>query len=401
MNTDKRGTNKDIFLGFIILLLLKFFDFIVFSSHFWLYILTFILFIFAIKRYNQKLMFKPYITIYTIGVLLSCISCYYINKQSIFATFVESYPYLGILSYFITSKIKIINLEEVIKKLGILFCISYLIQQIIYPTVLFSGALNEIGLEQSLRIRMAASALSFILFFYGLNHYLINRKPKFLYSTLLGIIPGLLMGFRSQLALLVLFTVIMTYHILKVSRRFVTYSITAIIIAITLYQIPAINERIDAMIERQESDQTFTNEDYIRFIEYEYYTENVFTTNTEKFFGGGTPIFGSKYFQEITDAFDQLLYWNDWGIIGLSWIIGVIPVAILIIIVIVSMLKEIPKQYIYLKYSLLFLLLCSIATSMEIYRNGNLIVVGLVLGLIEKVHLQHINIKHPNNINVK
>lgn len=377
---------------FIILLLLQFYELFLFGAHFWYYILTLFLFYIGYKGFDSSTSLKYFILLYVLFIYVSAVSSYYFNGQPVIGTFVESYPYLGLISCFIYPAIKVENVKIIEKHLvwlGCAFCICYMIQYAVFPNIIFLGA-STTGLfeEGTIRIRLAGSSLSFFLYFWGLNNFLERRKTSYLYVAMFALLVPFMMGFRSLLFLAALCTVFLVIKKEGFSFKILFYSFVICLAGYVLSFLPFVRDKIDSMIERQSTGQTFSNSDYIRFIEYSYYMDYVFTNPVERFFGGGTPIWGTRYYMDIMEAFDKSLYWNDWGLIGLSWIIGVIPVFLLVIMVMRACLKHLDEHYFYLKLLLLLLLFGSIATSMEIFRNGNLIIVGIVLFMIEKKSTQ-------------
>lgn len=167
---DKR---KSINIFFLILVFVKFFGIILLRYHFLNYILLPCLLYFVVKasRLLSTREKKLYI-IYIIFIVISCINSFYINGQNIFKTFVASFDYLGILSFFLLAyyNLSFKLSENILLKIAILFVICYLIQYLIYPIVIFSGALNDLNINASeFRMRMSGSACSYLLYYYSLN----------------------------------------------------------------------------------------------------------------------------------------------------------------------------------------------------------------------------------------
>lgn len=271
--------------------------------------------IFLINGYKYKSAVKKYIALYCLFIFVSAVSSSIFNKQPVLGTFVESYPYLGLLSFFLLPSLNIRQsklIEQGMVKLAILFCVCYLIQYVFFPTIIFTGA-STTGLfeDGAVRIRMAGSALSFFLYLWGLSTFLEKREKKYIFISLLALLVPFMMGFRSLLFLVVVCTVILIIKKEGFSFKIVLYGALMIILGFAVSFLPFVRDKIDSMIERQGSGQTFSNSDYIRFIEYDYYMENVFSNPLERFFGGGTPVYGTAYYNEIMLAFEKLLYWND------------------------------------------------------------------------------------------
>ena len=382
---------------FLILVLLQFYELIFLKEHIWYYVLTTLMMYFLFRGYKYQSTIKKYIVIYLLFILVSAFSSNFFNKQPVLGTFIESYPYLGLLSFFLLPSLHIKQskiIEKGLVKLAILFCICYMIQYAVFPTIIFTGA-STTGLfeDGAIRIRMAGSALSFFLYLWGLTTFLEKREKKYVLISLMALLVPFMMGFRSLLFLVVICTIILIIKTEGFSFRIFSYSVIMAILGFALSFLPFVRDKIDSMLDRQASGQSFSNSDYIRFIEYDYYVDNVFSNPLERFLGGGTPIYGTSYYKEIMLAFDKLLYWNDWGIIGLSWIIGVIPVGVIVFLVLKCCLFNLNSHFFYLKLLLLLLLLGSIATSMEIYRNGNLIIVGLIMYLMEQNKYENLSNK--------
>ena len=115
---------------FWVLVLLQFFELIIFKDHFWYYLLTLLLLCFLFKGYLYQSSLKKYIVAYVVFIFVSAISSNYFNKQPVVGTFVESYPYLGLLSFFLLPSFQINQselIEKGIVKLAIVFCICYFI----------------------------------------------------------------------------------------------------------------------------------------------------------------------------------------------------------------------------------------------------------------------------------
>ena len=138
-------------------------------------------------------------------------------------------------------------------------------------------------------MRMPGSICAYCLFYYGVNRYILYKKKIDLVYVFLGFLPIIIMGFRSLIAATVFFTVVMIPFITKSITKTFIWLIVGCVILIGISRLGIVQTKINEMLERQESGQTFTNEDYIRFLEYEYFNETIFVKSGERFFGGGVP----------------------------------------------------------------------------------------------------------------
>lgn len=371
---------------FIILLFLKCFGFIALDINALNYIFTALLIFFTIK-YREANSYKKLLLVYSCCILCSCFYSYRYNGQSFIKTIFNSYNYLGLLFIFYIMHLKLHSdqLKEIILKLSLIFCFCYLIQWIIYPITIFSGSLDEVNINDDFfRMRMPGSLCAYILFYYGLNHYLLNRKKINLFYISLGFLSILIMGFRSLMFCTILFAFIMIPYVTKNIKKIIKWISLGCIAAIITSQIPIVQLKIEEMIDRQEQGDTFANKDYVRYLEYDYFSNYVFAKEYEHFFGGGVPVFDGKssYSNNIKDATDSyLFYWNDLGLLGLSFIIGIPAVILIIAIIIKLIISCIDKDLQFIRFSMLSVLCASLFTSMELYRTGNFIIISLLLSI--------------------
>lgn len=336
-------------------------------------------------KFKNNIWFK-YINYYCVFVLLSCIYSWYFNHQPFWDVLRVTYPYLGLLSFFLCLKEKMNSSETLTLILAIsyFFCFCYILQWILYPNVIFHGV-DEFTNNQY-RARMACSLCCFILIFFGINRYLLNNKKKELFVTILGFLPAVIMGFRSVLASIVLFIILMVIHITKHTKGISLKLIFLLIFGFILYQTPIAQEKMGDMKERNETDN-FNNEDYVRYASFFYYELEFQENIIERIIGGGIPLVdiekgplspNNQYQLKVSNANDMGLFWNDLGVIGLSNMIG-IPAIILLIIMVILTFKECRDHNLqFIRFMLTAILLASIMTSQEIYRHGNFVIIGIL-----------------------
>jgi hypothetical protein len=144
------------------------------------------------------------------------------------------------------------------------------------------------------------------------------------------------------------------------------------------------------MNHRNETNQTFENENYIRWKELDYYWNEQFTRPAEKVFGGGVPTDReSKYANTIYGyAYDKRLFWDDLGLVGLSMIIGIPAVTLLVLLYLVCIWRCKEPELQYIRVTLAVVLLASLFTNSEVYRQGNLLLLTLFLYIEYKYHIE-------------
>lgn len=336
------------------------------------------------RSWSKPVVDKKWMLVYALAILGSCIYSYIYNGQNPVKVFVNSYAYLGIFSIFLlyyyapTYK----QATRAIVVLSVIWCVCYLVQWAIYPVTLFESGSDDTNISDDFfRMRLPGSICAYCLFLYGVNRWVTTKSPLYLAYSVLGIIPIFIMGFRSLTAAVVVCAFIMIAASSKNVWRTILWAALAALLGYWALDIPIIGDKLEEMIERNDNDQTFDNEDYIRYIEYDYFTQEFFTKPGEKFFGGGFPVNGnSAYADKLNIAEERFgYYWVDLGLVGLTWIIGV-PAVVCLIILLWKGVKHCrgPENQ-YIRFTIIATTLASVFTSMEIYRDGNLLIVGLYL----------------------
>lgn len=90
--------------------------------------------------------------------------------------------------------------------------------------------------------------------------------------------------------------------------------------AYLLYLTPIFQTVFERMMERQESDQTFGNKDYIRYATLFHYYGNHYKSAVEMFLGSGlcNRALRTSYSLEIVRNESYGLHYYDWGLLGIS-----------------------------------------------------------------------------------
>lgn len=325
-------------------------------------------------------------------IFLSCLYSYFYNDQAFYLVVVHSYKYFSILFifYLVKKNIPYQAAEKILVTIGAICCLCYTLQWLIYPVILFSGADSSTANEISYRVRIPGSISCYCLFFYGINKYLIKRKIKYLIYSIFGFFPILMMGFRSLLTFTLLFFFLLFPLVLRKFGKTLFYSLIGIFALLIVTQTDFVKSKIDEMNHRNEANQTFENENYIRWKELDYYWNEQFTRPAEKVFGGGVPTdLESKYANTIYGyAYDKRLFWDDLGLVGLSMIIGIPAVTLLVLLYLVCIWRCKEPELQYIRVTLAVVLLASLFTNSEVYRQGNLLLLTLFLYIEYKYHLE-------------
>lgn len=346
--------------------------------------------------YKTNIPLKKAMFAMLVFLILSCIMGYIYWNQSIIQTFLASFVIYSVFWYFFFWKAKL-NLklaEKVIIFMALAYSISYLIQWLIFPILIFdTQAMSENVFNTRLRLQgTALASIGFCLFY---NKVLIKWDLRNAIFCLLCFLPIALMGFRTMLFALVICLIFLTGKIKGFNHKLLLPLLVIACLGIILINTKYGQNIIVDIQNRQETDN-FQNEDYVRMIGLNYYLHEHFHNVTEQILGCGMYYSGStgEKLQEQLDPYG--IKWNDWGVLGLSFYSGPITIAILLYCTIVCALKRTNKEYIYLNTWMIYMLLCSITTA-EFLRQGNTIIWALVAYMIIKINLLNKNDKNICN----
>lgn len=378
-------------VGWLLLMTVGF-GLIWFNYGFFNYLFVAILGYYFLRCSGDDVIGRKWYVAYIVAVMGSCAYSYLYNHQNPVSVFAYSYPYIGIFSIFIFAfyRVSLRQAERAMMCLSVLWCCCYLLQWVLYPKViLWTGALDDTNINDTMfRMRLPGSICAYCLFLYGINKWMIYKRPGYILYTVLGMLPIFIQGFRSLTAAIVICGFIMIGLISKKVWKTILWFVIFCILGFAATQIPIVGEKIEEMVERNEDDQTFANEDYIRYFEYDYFANEFFVKPGEKFFGGGASLFDkTDYGRKLMLAEDRFgFYWVDLGLVGLSWIIG-IPAVICLLVIIYKNVKYCRGSGIqYVRFTLIAVTLASAVTSMELFRNGNMVIIGLMLYIISRAN---------------
>ncbi|WP_108821331.1 hypothetical protein [Dysgonomonas sp. Marseille-P4361] len=352
--------------------------------------------VYSLNVFKKKALFKKGITLLFIGIIINAISAKYFRDQDMLQTLSATGNVFYILLYFFFLKIdcSLKDCEKIILILGYVFCFCYIIQYIVYPFPLFDGA--TFSYTEDVRIRLTGQAILFLSYFYALNKFLIKPNIKYAVLIILSGIVVLLMGFRVMLFLLFILSLFLIYKINGLTLRSLLYIFLAGICVFILLQIPEFQDKVLAILERQEKDN-FDNEDYVRILNINYYLNEHFHSGWEMFFGSGTPNDSSEYgiYMKNIAKNDGYIY-EDIGLWGLSWVMGIIPIFAMLLYSIKAIRLKKMIEYKYLSLFFLFLILSSILSS-EFFRTGNFVIQAFALYIIDKHTNEIKNINGTDN----
>lgn len=345
------------------------------------------------SNYKEGYYKKPFVWL-LISCAINMIWCYICRSQTPleYITGNEFTNMMCICTLFAVPFFGVSNekIEKALETVAIVCMGIYLVQYILQiPITTDLQSIEEGG--QQLRLRINGQCLFFLMFFKSLGILSDRISIKYIAILIASFLCIIIIGFRSHMLVLVLASFIFLWRSgkLKFSAKTVTSIIVMSIIAFAVAQSPIVRYKIDQMTERNEN-SNFQNEDYVRYATYYYYTEELPENVGDKILGIGLPNAKSKYGSFIQDVVKEQyrLIWADWGLIGLSWMVGIPAVLCIIWYSLMAFLTPVDRDKSYLCYFFLFMLFASFLTR-EIYREGAYPIQGIVLYLIAQYRIDN------------
>ncbi|MGQ7853138.1 hypothetical protein ACUN24_02735 [Pedobacter sp. WC2501] len=337
-----------------------------------------------------KGVFTIYVLLIVIGIFASAISSQVYRSQNITESLRSSAPLLCIVIYFFFQKIDLSSakIEKLLYGLIVIFIVCYLIQLVVYPKIIFVAARVVDNQAAGRRIALLGQGLASLGTLYGVNKYLLNKKATYLIIAVVCLYINFNNGYRTMVFVSILFSGILLIRIYGFSLKLMVYAVLFVIFGGILALTPPVNAILENM-QKRNSDQNFGNADYIRTINLVYHETEYFSSNVERFFGSGMPFKGSQYSQSVEEL-EVLGYWyQDWGLIGLSWLVGIFTVLCMVFMSIKAVLLKVNSNYYYAGMWMVSLIASSITTH-EFYSTGNFLIFPLLFALIEKENIKAI-----------
>lgn len=357
----------------------------------------------AFKYYDKRVAIEKFIVLYALGCAVSYLYSVFVNKQPLEPLLLSYEPYFGLLFYFVVKRYhpSADTIRKVILIVSFLAVICYLIQWTVYPRILFSAAASDADVnDNQFRMRFVCTLSFMLIWFYGLNKYFVKSDRKALVWSFLGIIPQIVMGFRSLLGLLAAGTILIGFFCSKKLQHYIKYGVLIAAITYGALQVPLVQEKIEEMSERQETD-TFSNSDYVRVLGMAFYEDYFEKDPIMRIVGGGIPLINAEnlnsssnvYQKDMSQADAMGLHWNDLGLIGLSFMIGTPTVLFLVILCVICIWQCKVKDIQWVRFAVAVSMLGTILTSAELYRFGNLLLLGALLYYVRIYNCETINRK--------
>jgi hypothetical protein len=338
---------------------------------------------------NRNSIFIKPIAVFIVGLLISIISCKVFREQDYLDSFKALPNYFFILFYFglIYLKPKLTDIENAFIFLTLMFNTIYILQFVLlqWGVVFVSSAEGSLDAATEARFRMAGSGLSSLGLFFGLNKFILKKKLIYLIILISSLVVILLMSFRTMIFFSSLFAFILIFKINGFNKKTILWFVVSSLFFIVMLNIPVLNEKVQYMINKQQT-ETLSNKDYVRVVTMDFYLRDYFKSPWEMLFGSGQPFSKTAYYKYHESLNAQGIYYVDWGLWGLSWVLGILSVCGILWYSIKAFLLKVPMLYYYLGIWFLYLVVSSITTA-EFFRAGNFVIQALCLYALNLIYV--------------
>lgn len=369
------------------------------------------LFLIGTTKVYDNLLFSRILKLYVFFIILNMITCLIYRKQGLYVSFSAWFPFFLIFYYpfFKYLNISIRGWEKVLFSLFFILLIGYTLQNIFLTVELFhldTGSIESLQYES--RVRIWSSGILSLGGLYSLNRALCGKKIYYVFFIWMCIII-FLQGTRSTILGVAVITALMYFKINGFNWKVLGAATAAIAIVLVLSTQSLFQNKVDEIITRSET-QSLDNSDYVRVGNINYHLNNHFIDGLEYFLGSGrtiildgeTPLYKAPSdYSRLRSSLAQDYHWfaADWGLLGLSWEVG-IPFLIVFLSLFIAMYrKKVPKEYYYIGVWEIYLILTTGAFGETIYCHHNIVYHALALVILDQVCQKYPDVAEQNKIN--
>jgi hypothetical protein len=291
-----------------------------------------------------------------ISILFSILMAYMSWGQG-FSYSKTTVPFLVWFVFFYLLRIRypINRLENIIIFYGFLYIALYFFQ-FLHNDVVYFGFAEEFAEDRGvIRINFPGAGVFFLAFFIALNRSSGDGKYRwlFVFFLCLGVIVTVLQVTRQSIAILL---AISLFHVMCNTSIFKRTIILVSFLAALLYFLNSDSSIYKGLAETQRETMSEGSQ-YIRVVAAEYFVKDFSPNIFSRILGNGFPNITSdygKFTYSLADTYG--FYASDIGLLGLYVQFGIFPVLAYIFIFFKSLAMQVPRNFYYLKYYMVFLL---------------------------------------------
>jgi hypothetical protein len=292
--------------------------------------------------------------------------------------------------YLLKIRIPIKTIENIVLIYAGVYVLLYLFQFINSGTILF-GWSTSFSTERGIkRIIFPGGGIFFLASFIALNRLTDKDTNKFVWGplALLGlVIPVMQVTRQLIVATLFIYVLHFTRELNLIKKAFVIF----VFLGLVLFIINS-NHPIVQGLKKAQAETSSQGDEYIRVVAAKYFINEFSPGLINRILGNGVS-YGEKsdygkYVSKLENTKDY--YLADVGFVAVYVMFGILALIAFILIWIKSFTIPVPKEYMYLKYYLWFLLMTCI-TSNSIYHYNYLIASVFTLYIYQRIYIREKN----------
>jgi hypothetical protein len=312
-----------------------------------LMVVTVIFFIVYDKKIRFKQNFNVEIILLLTSLFLAMFGAKWGHNQSFPLTLWAQYLMFFYVCYFFLHALRIRpqDLEQMMIIMGFLFMFLFVVQYVLYPTVLFGARVQEA--RGTIRIFIPGSAFAGLMFFYFLQKALTQGKIQYLPFCFAVILIPILQGTRSSIVTILFGAIIYIVFSKRVRSKIVIMLLLVAGGAMIFYLFQDIFLTLIEVTQEQSSQET---ED-IRIRSAKFYLYEFPPTRLNYLIGNGQSHMASPYGMRVWFYKEFYgFYLNDLGMIGEFTKYGVLFVISVFLILKKLFTIKVETRYSYIKY---------------------------------------------------
>lgn len=311
--------------------------------------------------------------------LISVLSSYVYKGQSLGVGLLSTFQNMAFVVYFILRRASFspLSLTKLIQTFATIH-ISIVAINILVGHSIFGRSI----VEEFRGTRYIVPGLYWVIIFlyYKVNQYSIYKQKK----DILWIIVSFLVIASTLTRQVILVTagcsILIYITNSKFSKKLMAIMLLSIIAIFVLPQVPFVQKLVEKTLYDIEANQM---QDNIRLQSFEYFAFDYPRNSFQYLFGCGVPAYSkSSYgieFQRYTEAMG--FFRDDVGWAGFFFTFGLLATILLASILVKPLMYKISKEYLYLKYFILSVIVLSLASG-PILHNNEIVVIVVALYLL-------------------
>lgn len=328
---------------------------------------------------RKKIPYYKIVVFILFGLILSIWSCKTYRGQSVLDSFQVLSPFWTILSffYFYRERHHIKEMEKALFIFFVFFSICYLFT-VFFPNTIFPYKIDTNN--SNYKILFPGLGILPFAYFYLLNKYFFYGRKKYLILFALSIVLLIMRTSRLQLFIFIPTIIIFISLYFKNKLGKLIYVLLSMcIFSMIISQTQFFLGIYGTLISKQNL-ETFSNSNYIRLISLDYFNNNFFHDIIERICGAGIPANNTVYGKYMNDFHYTGIRtgWLDWGLLGYSWVLGIITTLGFLIYLLIPIFRKYPKEYYYIPFFFIYLLEISIL-AITIFMQGSIIIETMLI----------------------